>query len=246
MRRGPHSGCCSPWTGSTGGMGIAHIRISARGIACALAVIASMVVISPASAALPFDANCQAQPQNTCLGDSLNTAADPGKLGSPESPEDDLEAVLTDLGKAPNATAATMARGRALAIIEGDADKLVPGDTYLARKAYAGIPLLNSDETAAAAGKVKVVPGTHEVDVREVRFGDHAILDTSMLQFAAADMGDEFTIHWHITELEASFGGELEPAGVPAAGPAHRAALDSLVVPPVLMGTSVENRFHPL
>ena len=54
-----------------------------------------------------------------------------------------------------------------------------------------------------------IAAGDTTVDVREVRFGDHALLDTSMLRFAA--MGTTFTINWHIAELGTTFGGELRP-----------------------------------
>jgi streptogramin lyase len=226
-------------------MGIAHFRISARGIACALAVIASLAVTSSATAALPENADCQAQPQNTCFGSPFDPAADPGTLGSPESPEDDLETVLTDLGNVDaGATGADVLaaklRGRALAIIEGDASRLEPGDTtWLDNKAYKGLPLLNIQPKVQT-----IAAGDTTVDVREVRFGDHALLDTSMLRFE--DMSQPFTIRWHITELATSFGGELEPAAVKGDGTGVRASLESLVVPPVLMGTKVGNRFHPI
>src|SRR5919198_3261292 len=177
--------------GRTGGMGIAHFRISARGIACALAVVARLAGASSAAAdVLRGDVtpnmDCQATTlaPNTCLGNPLDVNAPVGRLGSPESPEDDLEAVFADLGNIDPAAAgadadAAKLRGRALAIIEGDTrpasrdGRLVAGDDdFFARKAYAGLPLLNTHT------KVQDVPaGTTTVDVREVRFGDHALLD---------------------------------------------------------------------
>ena len=129
-----------------------------------------------------------------CLGDPLAVDA-PAWLGSPASPEEDLTAALADLKAAPDANAAAKARGRALAIIEGDTrsavagGRLVAGDEgFLARKAYAGIPLLNASATTDTTVKTVPAPTTAKpvptVDVREVRYGDHAILDTSLLRFA--------------------------------------------------------------
>jgi streptogramin lyase len=237
----------------SGGTGITDLRYLARRGACALAVIAAIasIVGSSSAAAADFSTDdCRALPTNTCLGDPFDVTAPvgglaTGGLGSTGSPEDDLQQILEDLGAIdPGADGAiieaTTLRGRALAILEGDARRLITPDDagFLDRKAYAGIPLLNIEP------KVQNVPaGTTTVDVREVRFGDHALLDTSMLRFA--DMDSEFTINWHVTELGTSFGGALEPAGVPAAGPAHRAVLDPLVVPNMIMGTKQANRFHP-
>jgi streptogramin lyase len=225
-------------------MGITHLRHVARALG-ALAIAAAIGGAAPAFGALTEGANCQALPANTCLGDPFDVTAPVGNLGSPASPEDDLSAALADLKTAGDADAAARSRGRALAIIEGDtraaADggRLVAGDeTFLDRKAYAGIPLLNT------AAKVKDVPsGTTTVDVREVRFGDHAILDTSMLRFA--DMDTPFTINWHVTELGTSFGGELAPVGVPASGRAQSPLLTQLGLPTLDMGTTAVSRFHP-
>jgi streptogramin lyase len=225
-------------------MGITHLRHVARA-AGALAIAAAIGGASPAFGALTEGANCQALAANTCLGDPFDVAAPLGTLGSPASPEEDLTAVLADLKTAGDAGVAARARGRALAIIEGDTRAAVDGgrlvdgdDDFLARKAYAGIALLNT------ADKVKdVASGTTTVDVREVRFGDHAILDTSMLRFA--DVNTPFTINWHITELGTSFGGELSPVGVPASGRAQSALLAQLGLPSLDMGTTAASRFHP-
>jgi streptogramin lyase len=224
-------------------MGITHLRNFAR-VAGALAIAAAIGAASPALGAVP-SANCQSSsmPANTCLGDPLAPDAIIGRLGSPASPEEDLSAALADLKAAPDAATAARARGRALAIIVGSAGPLVGTDkTFLDHKAYAGIPLLNT------AAKPKVVPAPTEadpvptVDVREVRFGDHAILDTSMLQFE--DMDAPFTINWHVTELGTTFGGVLAPAAAKAGG-AQAAVWEPLGLPGLSMGTAVKNRFHP-
>src|SRR3954452_6864033 len=222
-------------------MGITHLRNIARA-AGALAIAAAIGAASPALGAVP-STDCQSMPANTCLGDPLDPGATIGRLGSPARPEEELSAALPDLKAAPDTAAALRARGRALAIIEGRADRLVATDeTFLDRKAYAGIPLLNTD------AKVKVVPAPTEaepvptVDVREVRFGDHAILDTSMLQFE--DMNAAFTINWHVTELGTTFGGVLAPTPAKANG-ARAPVWEPLGLPGLSMGTAVANRFHP-
>src|SRR5512132_1233786 len=158
-------------------MGITHLRNFAR-VAGALAITAAIGAASPALGAVPStDCQSSSMPQNTCLGDPLAPDAIIGRLGSPASPEEDLSAALADLKAAPDVATAARARGRALAIIQGSAAPLAAtDDTFLDRKAYAGIPLLNT------AAKPKLVPAPTEadpvptVDVREVRFGDHAIL----------------------------------------------------------------------
>src|SRR3954451_20422007 len=115
-------------------MGIAHFKFLARAFG-ALAVAATFGAAAPAFAGVP-STDCQTLPANTCLGDPLAVAA-PAWLGSPASPEGDLSGAparpgapatpeealpppLADLKAAPDATAAAPARGRALAILEGD------------------------------------------------------------------------------------------------------------------------------
>ena len=161
-----------------------------------------------------------------------------GALGSTGSPEDDLAAALDRLAGAADASAATGAIADALAILEGDAAATD------AHKAYRGIPLLNWNLPA----KVKDVPPGGDVDVTEVRFGDHAITDTWLLRFAAPDR--PFTITWHITELGTSFGGQLSPApllqdGGTRIGGQH-SILWPLALPNLLAGTTSHGRFHPL
>src|SRR3954468_3496294 len=227
-----------------GGTGIRHFTHLARRAACALAVVAaSLAGAAGASAAPAPGADCQALPARTCLGAPFapgdQSAGVLANLGSPTSPEEDLTQALSDLAAAPDADAAARARGRALAILEGSATPLAAGDeTFLDDKAYKGIALLGTQ------AKVQdVAAGTTTVDVREVRFGDHALLDTSMLRFA--DMGTPFTIRWHVTELGTSFGGVLSPAAVPASGDAQNAVLQALGLPGLIMGTHQANRFNP-
>ena len=224
-------------------MGIGHFsRDLARRAACVLAVGASLAGASSAWAGVS-STDCQTLGAGVCAGASFSpqdNLAAAAYLGSPGSPEDDLAKALDDLTTAQNADAAAQARGRALAILEGDPHQLVTGDTFLQDKAYKGIPLLNTqakvqDNLAAGA----------TVDVKEVRYGDHALLDTSMLRFTAAAMDKPFTIRWHVTELGTSFGGELSPAGVPGTGSAQHALVEPLVLPHLAMGTTVANRFHP-
>src|SRR3954469_17050029 len=239
-------------------MGIAHFKFLARAFG-ALAVAATFGAAAPAFAGVP-STDCQTLLANTCLGDPLAVAAPaslaappPRGLRSPASPEEDLSAVLADLKAAPDATAAATARGRALAIIEGDtrpaADdgRLVAGDeSFFARKAYAGIPLLNTSTTTDATVKTVPAPATQgdvpTVDVREVRYGDHAILDTSMLRFA--DMSAPFVVNWHVTELGTTFGGVLSPTPAKATG-AQAPVWAPLGLPSLDMGTKHANRFHP-
>src|SRR3954470_13750204 len=231
-------------------MGIAHFKFLARAVG-ALAVATTIGAAAPAFAGVP-STDCQALPANTCLGAPLAVAA-PACRGSPASPEEDLSAALADLKAAPDATAAATARGRALAILEGDtrpaADdgRLVAGDeSFFARKAYAGIPLLNTNATTDATVKTVPAPATAgdepTVDVREVRYGDHAILDTSMLRFA--DMSAPFVVDWHVTELGTTFGGVLSPTPAKATG-AQAPVWAPLGLPSLDMGTKHANRFHP-
>src|SRR5918997_360259 len=91
-------------------------------------------------------------------------------LGSPSSPEEDLAAALGRMAAAPDADAADDARREALAILAGEP---LPG------RVYDGIPLLNWN----APAKVKTVPAGGTVEVREVRFPDHAVSDAWLLFF---------------------------------------------------------------
>jgi streptogramin lyase len=230
-------------------MGIAHIRYFARGAACAVALAASLVGASSAAADVPPGIDCQNsvffKAGDVCRAEPISVAnPNPAQLGSTGSPEDDLLQALKALSTAPDAAVAGRERGRALAILDGDAAALAIDDkSFLAGKAYAGIPLLNTKPKVADN-----LPAGATVDIHEVRFGDHAVLDTSMLRFQpGAAMNTKFTVRWHVTELGTSFGGELSPAWIPK-GPATAGALtiaQPLVVRPVDTGTNAINRFHP-
>src|SRR4051812_14224237 len=132
-------------------MGIAHIRYLARRMACAaVVVVASLAGASPAAAAMP--PACQ-DPfftgRDVCRAEPISPAGVPAgaldRLGSTGSPEDDLMQAVKDLGAASDDPAASRARGRALAILTGDATELATEDSnFLKAKAYEGIPLLNT------------------------------------------------------------------------------------------------------
>src|SRR4051794_7003928 len=220
-------------------MGITHVRFVVRA-AGALAIAAIISTAAPAFAVDP-GSKCGQIANVTCLGDPLTAA--PTGLGSPASPEEDLAAAMDALQAADTPEKAATAKGQALAIIEGDATKLEPSDQdFLARKVYAGIPLLNTDAKAkpvAAPTPAKPIPS---VDVHEVRYGDHAILDTSMLRFA--DMNSKFTVNWYITEVGTTFGGVFSPT--PAKATAAQAPVwQPLGLPGLDMGTLLKNRFTP-
>ena len=225
-------------------MGIANFEKAARRTMCALRLA---VGCSPprrggaGGGRLPVRARLL--PGRVVLPGGPGNAAALANLGSTGAPDDHLLGALDDLATAQaadDADGAAKAKGRALAILEGSADPLVAGDTgFLDRKAYKGIALLNTQ------AKIQDVPaGTTTVDVREVRYGDHAILDTSMLRFE--DMGTPFTIRWHVTELGTSFGGELASASVPSSGHGRNQVVEPLVLGPLMTGTrATTQRFHP-
>jgi streptogramin lyase len=232
-------------------MGIALCTSTAQRAIGAIAVAAGIFLAGGAAAAdaatpCPATVVCRAEPFFADGGGVGSEALD--ALGSTAAPDDDLFAVLSDLADAKahgDDAKADVATRRARAIILGDPSQLGAEDEdFLANKAY------GPDGTSPAIGllntkpKVQEVPaGTTTVDVREIRFGDHALLDTSMLRFA--DMDAPFTIRWHITELGTSFGGELTPVGIPASGPATQEPVDDLVLPSFFTGTTATQRFHP-
>jgi streptogramin lyase len=232
-------------------MGIRNFSRAVRHTTCALTLSVGLLATGASGASAAVD--CQATP-GFCRAESF-FPTDPGniaalaKLGSTGAPDDDLLSALDDLDAAQtgdDAAGIAKAKGRALAILEGSTDPLADDDKqYLDDKAYGPtgseppIALLNTQ------AKVQDIPAnTTTVDVREVRFGDHAILDTSMLRFA--DMATPFTIRWHITELGTSFGGELSPAAVPATGAGRNQVVDPLVLGLLTTGTrATTQRFHP-
>jgi virginiamycin B lyase len=150
--------------------------------------------------------------------------------GDTGSPEDDLAEALDLLGSAPDAAAAAAARTRALAILEGDP---------IPRKAYSGLPLLNWN----APAKVKTVPPGGGVTVNEVRFGDHVLSDTWLLDFADPD--EPFTITYRVAEVGVGFGGVLAPTLLLASGDGQPSVLQTLAPPELAAGTVAKNRFHP-
>jgi hypothetical protein len=155
---------------------------------------------------------------------------------STAGPEDDLATALDRLANAATTADAQAQIALALAILEGTR---VP---ELADRAYDGIPLLNA---GPAAANVQDVPASGTVAIREVRFGDQAMLDTAGLRFA--DPAAPFTIRWEITEVGAGFGRLFAPTVLLSAG-AERAgqlqALEPLGGAPVATGRDAISRFH--
>src|SRR5215218_251390 len=116
-------------------MGIAHIRNFARRGACLVTLAASLAAAAPAAADVPAGISCQDTAFFTagvvCRGEpfSPETAGlELDQLDGSGSPEDDLLQALTDLSKAPDTVAAARARGRALAILDGDPTPLAADD----------------------------------------------------------------------------------------------------------------------
>ena len=256
-RRGPP---VAPVAGTVRGtLGIAHLRGIARSSAGALAIAALLVCAAPAAARSLTDslgeeivntssdtptAQLAGPPVVTAKRFEPSLAALPSLgLGSTASPEDDLAAALDALAAvSPDDTdGAKEAVGRALGILDGAGAPAVPGD-----RAYQGMPLLNWN----MADRVKRVPAEGNVDVREVRFGDHAMLDTWLLDFE--DASKPFTITWHISEVGSSFGGQLAPAtllrderGQRPTQIGQHSVLTGLEQPNLFTGTSAKSRFHP-
>ena len=154
--------------------------------------------------------------------------------GDTTSPEDDLADALDTLATAPTPATATAARTLALAILEGDP---------LPRKAYSGIPLLNWN----APAKVQTVPAGGNVTVTEVRFGDHILSDTWLLEFA--DPNTPFTITYRVAEVGVGFGGVFAPTMLLSDGSnpvgGQPSVLQTLALPETNAGTTTTNRFHP-
>jgi streptogramin lyase len=146
------------------------------------------------------------------------------------SPEDDLAEALDDLSTAPDVATAASARTLALSILEGDP---------IPRKVYSGIPLLNWN----APAKVKTVPAGGNVTVSEVRFGDHVLSDTWLLDFA--DPNAPFTITYKVAEVGVGFGGAFAPTVLVPDGSGQPSVLQTLALPELLTGTTTTNRFHP-
>src|SRR3954453_2659813 len=154
-------------------------------------------------------------------------------LWSPGTPENDLAAALDAMASAASASEAEDARRRAVDILEGNP---------IGKKAYSGIPLLNWNPPS----KVKTVPAGGTVDVTQVRWGEHMVSDTWLLDFDDPDQ--PFKIRYHVAELGSAFGGELNPTpllsenGTPIGG--QHAAIQPLGIETGLdLGTHQGNRF---
>src|SRR3954452_11762621 len=156
---------------------------------------------------------------------------------STAGPEDDLAAALDRLAGAATPAEAQAEIALALAILDGTR---VP---ELADRAYEGIPLLNA---GPAAANVRDVPGGGTVEIREVRFGDHAAFDTAGLRFL--DPTALLTIRWKIAEVGPGCGRLFAPTVLLSDG-AERAgqhqALEPLGRAPVAVGRDQISRFHP-
>jgi streptogramin lyase len=154
--------------------------------------------------------------------------------GDTGSPEDDLAHALDALAAAPDAAAATAARTLALSILEG---------SPIPRKPYSGMPLLNWN----APAKVKTVPAGGDVVVNEVRFGDHVLSDTWLLDFA--DPNAPFTITYRVAETGVGFGGVFAPTLLLADGGravgGQPSVLQTLAPGELPAGTTTKNKFHP-
>src|SRR3954469_2226826 len=171
----------------------------------------------------PFDAN------DSDPAEASATAA----LLSPGTPENDLAAALDAMAGAPSASEAESARRRAGDILEGNP---------IGKKAYSGIPLLNWNPPS----KVKTVPAGGTVDITQVRWGEHMVSDTWLLEFDDPDQ--PFKIRYRVAELGSAFGGELSPTpllrenGTPIGG--QHSALQPLGIDANLgLGTHQGNRF---
>jgi streptogramin lyase len=169
------------------------------------------------------------------LGDPFS-APRPANVQPTGAPDDDLEAALTTMVNAPDAATAAAARQEAIDILEGNP---IPG------RPYSGLALLNWN----APSKIQDVPDVPNpnVTIREVRFGQHAITDTSMLRFP--NTSRPYTITWLITELGTGMGGELAPASLLRDGTTNIGGQVDALVPLALqrmdLGTTVSGRFHP-
>lgn len=141
-----------------------------------------------------------------------------GGIASPNSPEEDLAAALAVMASTNDVTQANTARQRAIDILEGNP---IPG------VAYSGIPLLNANPAA----KTKVVPANGPVVVNIVRFGEHEISDTWLLDFSLRDPNLGFDIEYHVTELGGAEGGDLSPTPLLHQGGTPLGGLHSVVVP---------------
>jgi streptogramin lyase len=136
-----------------------------------------------------------------------------GALQSPLGPEEDLAATLDALAVAGSTEVGPL-RSRALALLDGQntvSDALTPTSNAL----YSGIPLLNVNP----ASSIKTVSAGGTVTVRIVRFGEHVLTDTALLNFADPDL--PFRVIYRIVELGGATAGVHSPTPLlaDAAGP---------------------------
>ncbi len=173
-----------------------------------------------------------------------DTAAQPAATGSPNSPEEDLADALAALATAPTPVDVTAARRKALDILEGNTGAGAngcPASLATPPRAYCGIPLLNWQP----ATKRKTVAAGGTVTVRIVRFGQHELTDTSLLQFD--DPTKPFTIEYVVSELGGADAGDLTPtplladSGGPVGG--MHSAIVSLAQREVDLGSVQSSRF---
>ena len=222
-------------------------RVRVAGVVAALALLAcappAVALVDHAGATVPATSTSGTQAQLAAgpkVTETLFAPESPGDddpaalaaLGSSATPEDDLGAALDALRDASSAPDAQDARRRALDILLGDA---IPG------KVYSGMPLLNWD----VPRKIKDVPPGGDVRVREVRYGDTVLSDTSLLHFD--DPAQAFTITYEIADLGPASDGELAPtplladAGGPIGG--LHSILQPLTLAPIPTGTFASSRF---
>src|SRR3954464_3930733 len=160
-------------------------------------------------------------------------AAAAAALWSPGTPENDLASALDAMASAASASEAEDARRRAVDILEGNP---------IAKRAYSGIPLLNWNPPS----KVKTVPAGGTVTITQVRWGEHMVSDTWLLEFADPDQ--PFKIRYRVAELGTAFGGQLNPTpllsegGAPIGGQ-HSAIQPLAIEPNIDLGTHQANRF---
>lgn len=156
-------------------------------------------------------------------------------LLSPATPENDLAAALAAMAAATSATDAAAARRRALDILEGN-----EGNPALADRAYEGFGLLNWKV------KSQQVAANGTVTIRQIRWGEHVISDTWLLDFA--DPASPYSIRYEVVELGQAFGGELNPTpllrnGTTVIGGQHSAIQPLAVEGNQDIGTTQSSRF---
>jgi len=163
------------------------------------------------------------------LADPAPTATGTAQ-GSAMSPDEDIVAALNGLASASTASDAAHWRQLAIDVLEGNP---------IVGKAYSGIPLLAWNP----ASKEKAVAANSATTVTEIRFGDRAISDTSLLNFA--DPNGAFSLTYRLAELGGSMGGMLTPVPLRTAGTAAAVINQQLALPMMPTGTQESNPSHP-